>query len=60
MGYKCPLLVMDIKEALNESHNPRDNWFKMKLRVKTGDRFDLPTICRQLKHKAGYGKMRVT
>jgi prophage antirepressor-like protein len=52
--------VIDIVEALTESRNPRDYWFKMKLRVKTEDGLELSTICRQLKLKAGDGKMRVT
>jgi len=52
--------VIDIVEALTGSSNPRDYWFKMKLRVKTEDGFELSTICRQLKLKAGDGKMRET
>ncbi len=52
--------VIDIVEALTGSANPRDYWFKMKLRVKTEDGFELSTICRQLKLKAGDGKMRMT
>jgi DNA-damage-inducible protein D len=50
--------VIDIVETLTESRNPRDYWFKMKLRVKTEDGLELSTICRQLKLKAGDGKMR--
>jgi len=52
--------VVDIIHALTESSNPRDYWFKMKLRVKSDDGFELSTICRQLKLKASDGKMRVT
>jgi DNA-damage-inducible protein D len=52
--------VIDIIETLTESSNPRDYWFKMKLRVKTEDGFELSTICRQLKLKAADGKMRET
>jgi len=52
--------VVDIVSALTESVNPRDYWFKMKIRVKTEDGFELSTICRQLKLKAPDGKMRAT
>jgi len=52
--------VVDIVEALTESSNPRDYWFKMKRRVKTEDGFELSTICRQFKLKATDGKMRST
>ncbi len=52
--------IIDIIETLTESNNPRDYWFKMKLRVKTEDGFELSTICRQLKLKANDNKMRVT
>ena len=44
--------VIDIIETLTESTNPRDYWFKMKIRVQTEDGFELSTICRQLKLKA--------
>ena len=47
-------------EVLTDSINPRDYWFKMKLRVKTEDGLELSTICRQLKMKATDGKMRET
>ncbi|MDO8303569.1 MAG: Bro-N domain-containing protein [Sedimentisphaerales bacterium] len=52
--------VVDIVEALTDSVNPRDYWFKMKIRVKTEDGLELSTICRQLKMKAPDGKMRET
>ena len=52
--------VIDIIDALTESANPRDYWFKMKQRVKTEDGFELSTICRQFKLKASDGKMRST
>jgi DNA-damage-inducible protein D len=52
--------VIDVVEVLTDSSNPRDYWFKMKLRVKTEDGFELSTICRQLKLKANDGKMRET
>jgi hypothetical protein len=52
--------IVDVVEVLTDSVNPRDYWFKMKLRVKTEDGLELSTICRQLKLKAIDGKMRET
>lgn len=52
--------VIDVVEVLTDSSNPRDYWFKMKIRVKTEDGLELSTICRQLKMKATDGKMRET
>lgn len=52
--------VVDVVEALTDSINPRDYWFKMKIRIKNEDGFELSTICRQLKLKASDGKMRET
>lgn len=52
--------VVDVVAALTDSVNPRDYWFKMKIRVKTEDGLELSTICRQLKMKAPDGKMRET
>ena len=52
--------VIDVVEILTDSSNPRDYWFKMKVRVKTEDGLELSTICRQLKLKATDGKMRET
>ncbi len=52
--------IIDVVEILTNSSNPRDYWFKMKIRVKTDDGFELSTICRQFKLKATDGKMRET
>ena len=52
--------VIDVVGALTDSMNPRDYWFKMKIRVKSEDGLQLSTICRQLKMKAPDGKMRET
>jgi hypothetical protein len=49
-----------VVEALTDSVNPRDYWFKMKIRVKAEADFELSTVCRQLKLKAPDGKMRLT
>lgn len=52
--------IIDVVGALTDSINPREHWFKMKIRVKTEDGFELSTICRQFKMKAPDGKMRET
>lgn len=52
--------IIDVVEILTDSTNPRDYWFKMKLRVKTEDGLELSTVCRQLKMRAIDGKMRQT
>ncbi len=52
--------IIDVIEILTNSSNPRDYWFKMKIRIKSEDGLELSTICRQLKLKASDGKMRET
>ena len=52
--------IIDVIGALTDSVNPRDYWFKMKIRVKSDDGLVLSTICRQLKMKSPDGKMRET
>lgn len=52
--------VIDICGALTDSSNPRDYWYKMKIRVNSDDGIELSTICRQLKLKAPDGKQRNT
>jgi DNA-damage-inducible protein D len=52
--------VIDVVAVLTDSANPRDYWFKMKIRVKSDDGVELSTICRQLKMPAPDGKMRET
>lgn len=52
--------VIDVVSALSESTNPRDYWFKMKVRVKEEDGFEPSTVCRQLKLPAEDGKRRLT
>ena len=52
--------VIDVIQSLTDSTNPRDYWYKMKIRVKEEDGTELSTICRQLKLKAPDGKMRET
>ncbi|MDO8505778.1 MAG: Bro-N domain-containing protein [bacterium] len=52
--------VIDIVEALTDSINANDYWYKMKIRVKSEGGFELSTICRQLKLEAPDEKMRET
>ena len=52
--------VVDVVEALTESVNPNDYWYKMKIRVKSEDGIELSTMCRWLKLEAPDGKMRET
>jgi len=52
--------VIDVIETLTDSINPRDYWYKMKIRVKDEDGIELSTICRQLKLLAPDRKMRET
>lgn len=48
--------VVDIVQALTESVNSRDYWFKMKIRVQSEDGIQLSTLCRQLKLESSDGK----
>jgi len=52
--------VIDIVGVLTDSPNPRDYWYKMKIRVKEEDGFEPSTVCRQFKMEAPDGKMRKT
>lgn len=52
--------VIDVIQTLTDSTNPRDYWYKMKVRVQKEEGNELSTICRQLKLKATDGKMRET
>jgi len=48
--------VVDVVEVLTESTNPRDYWYRMKIRVKDEDGAELSTNCRQLKLQSSDGK----
>ena len=52
--------VIDVIAILTDSLNPRDYWFKMKIRVKEEAELELSTNCRQFKLEAIDGKMRET
>ncbi len=48
--------VTDVILALTDSLDARDYWYRMKIRVKNEDGFQLSTICRQLKLESLDGK----
>ena len=52
--------VIDIVAALTESGNPRDYWYKMKIREKDEAGVELSTDCRQFQLVAPNNKMRET
>ena len=48
--------IVDIIEALTDSDNPRDYWYRMKRREKETTGVELSTFCRQLKLTSSDGK----
>ena len=52
--------VVDVVAVLTDSTNPRDYWYRMKIRVLTEDGAELSTLCRQLKLQSSDGKMYET
>ena len=52
--------IIDIVWALTDSVNPRDYWYKMKIREEKESEVQLSTICLQLKLKSPDWKMRLT
>ena len=48
--------VVDVVCALTDSENPRDYWYKMKIREKESSETELSTFCRQLKLRSSDGK----
>lgn len=52
--------VIDVIQTLTDTPNPRDYWYKMKIRVSEEDASQLSTFCRQLKLEAPDKKMRET
>lgn len=52
--------VVDVVEALTESIDPKDYWYKLKQRELESSGIELSTICRQLKLEAKDGKLRET
>ena len=52
--------VVDVIEALTDSSNPRDYWYKLKTRMNEEEQSQLSTKCRRLKMLSKDGKMRLT
>ncbi len=52
--------VIDIIEALTESTDPHDYWYRMKVRVKNEENAELSTMCRRLKLLSSDGKKYAT
>jgi DNA-damage-inducible protein D len=52
--------VVDIVEALTDSADAKDYWYRVKVREKESSGIELSTICRQLKLKSADGKMYET
>jgi len=52
--------VVDVIDALTESANPRDYWYRMKDRLEVDEKIELSTICRQLKLISSDGKSYLT
>jgi len=52
--------VVDVIAVLTDSIDSNDYWYRMKIRVKDEDRFELSTICRQLKLLAKDSKKYLT
>ena len=52
--------VVDVISVLTGSSNPRDYWFKLKIRMTEEEKSELSTKCRRLKMKAQDGKLRET
>lgn len=50
------ILLVDVIRALTDSSNPRDYWFKLKIRMTEEEKSELSTKCRRLKMKAQDGK----
>jgi len=52
--------VVDVVATLTDSVNPRDYWFRMRIRLSEEQQVELSTICRQLKLRAEDNKLRTT
>lgn len=48
--------VVDVVGVLTDSENPRDYWYRMKIRDKDESGVELSTMCRQLKLESSDGK----
>ena len=52
--------VVDVINALTDSKNPNDYWYRLKTRMADEEKSEISTKCRQLKLKAKDGKYRET
>ena len=52
--------VVDVINALTDSKNPRDYWYRLKSRMTEEEKSEVSTRCRQLKLKSKDGKYRET
>ncbi|MBU3907344.1 MAG: phage antirepressor protein [Nanoarchaeota archaeon] len=56
VGDKWFFSVVDIIRVLTDSVDPKDYWYRLKVREKESSEIELSTFCRQLKLKSGDGK----
>ena len=52
--------VVDVINALTDSKNPNDYWYRLKTRMSDEEKSEVSTRCRQLKLKSKDGKYRET
>lgn len=52
--------IVDVVAALTDSQNPRDYWYKIKIREKDESSVELSTFCRQLRLRSSDGKRYLT
>ena len=52
--------VVDVINALTDSKNPNDYWYRLKTRLSNTEKSEISTKCRQLKLKSKDGKYRET
>lgn len=52
--------VVDVISILTESANPRDYWYKLKIRMTEAEKSEVSTKCRRFKLRAKDGKARET
>ena len=52
--------VVDVINALTDSKNPNDYWYRLKTRMSVEEKCEISTKCRQLKLKSRDGKYRET
>ena len=53
---ECYFSVVDVINALTDSKNPNDYWYRIKTRMSDEEKSEVSTKCRQLKLKSKDGK----